>query len=38
MEYYTGKKIEELPTIRFKKPTAYDIAERTNTAVTQLNA
>ena len=38
MEYYTGKKIEELPTIKFKKPTAYDIAERTNTAVTQLNA
>lgn len=38
MELYTWKKIEELPTIKFKKPTAYDIAERTNTAVTQLNA
>ena len=38
MELYTGKTIEELPTIKFKKPTAYDIAERTNTAVTQINA
>lgn len=32
------KEIAELPTIKFKKPTAYDIAERTNTAVTQMNA
>ena len=38
LELYLNKDIEELPTIKFKKPTAYDIAERTNTAVTQLNA
>ena len=28
----------DLPTIRFKKPAAYDIGERTNTAVQQMNA
>ncbi len=28
----------DLPTIKFNKPTAYDIAERTNTAVQQMNA
>lgn len=28
----------ELPTIKFVKPAAYDIAERTNTAIAQLNA
>lgn len=33
-----GTTVEELPTIKFKKPTAYDIAERTNTAISQLNA
>ena len=33
-----GTPVEELPTIKFKKPTAYDIAERTNTAISQLNA
>ena len=33
-----GSKTEELPTIKFKKPTAYDIAERTNTAIQQINA
>lgn len=38
LELYLWKEIDELPTIKFKKPTAYDIAERTNTAVTQLNA
>ena len=38
LELYTWKEIDILPTIKFKKPTAYDIAERTNTAVTQLNA
>ena len=30
--------IVELPTIKFVKPAAYDIAERTNTAIAQLNA
>lgn len=30
--------IDTLPTIKFKKPTAYDIAERTNTAIAQINA
>lgn len=28
----------DLPTIKFNKPDSYDVAERTNTAVTQLNA
>ena len=28
----------DLPTIKFNKPAAYDVAERTNTAVTQVNA
>lgn len=28
----------ELPTIRFKKPASYDISERTNTAIAQMNA
>jgi len=28
----------ELPTIKFNKPDAYDVAERTNTAIAQLNA
>ena len=28
----------EYPTIRFKKPAVYDIAERTNTAIQQMNA
>ena len=32
------KAVEELPTIKFKKPMAYDIAERTNTAIAQMNA
>lgn len=38
LELYTGKTIEELPTIKFKKPTAYDIEQRTNIAVSQMNA
>lgn len=28
----------ELPTIKFKKPTAYDISEKTQTAIQQMNA
>ena len=28
----------ELPTIKFKKPATYDVAERTNTAIAQMNA
>ena len=28
----------DLPTIKFNKPTSYEIAERTNTAIAQLNA
>lgn len=38
VELYTWKEIAELPTIKFKKPTAYDISERTNIVVTQMNA
>ena len=33
-----GSTIKEMPAIKFKKPMAYDIAERTNTAVMQMNA
>jgi len=35
---YTGQKVTELPAIKFKKPTAYDIGERTITAISQINA
>jgi len=34
---YLGEAVE-YPTIRFKKPAVYDISERTNTAVLQMNA
>ena len=30
--------VEELPTIKFKKPTAYDVWERTDIAIAQMNA
>ncbi len=29
---------DELPTIKFKKPATYDVGERTNTAIAQMNA
>ena len=38
IELQTWKEIKELPYIKFKKPMAYDIAERTTTAVMQMNA
>lgn len=33
-----GHKNAPLPTIKFNKPDNYDIAERTNTAIQQINA
>lgn len=38
MTYDNYKETDELPTIRFKKPATYDIWERTNTAIAQMNA
>lgn len=37
MSYYWYDN-DELPTIRFKKPATYDVGERTQTAVMQMNA